>query len=348
MDGKTVRKCWKIGAVVLVLVWAILFIRFRKRAVDTAAGSPQSVPASVTRQHIDPAPEISLQINHADGLTLYRGTPMVLNVRVVNHQAMIADAQETSDRVYIQQLRAAAKRSEISKERVEATIARVQLAPEVSAINLGEDDAPWDSFLQLSQQLPDGTLRPLGWTTKVIRPPAAKRLALTTQTEAELTFAVEPSSATQIPLGEYVIVAALNIPAKVGFTPGTWTGLAESDPVKLTIADKPGRLSPDDEERLDLQFADYFYAGGDFAEAAKRAQSALAVNPKSISAEIAIGEARKAQGDLKGALEVFQKARSEYYRQYPKSYEPPTLLLSRISDIEAAMESEQPPAGSPP
>jgi hypothetical protein len=343
-----VRKLWIIGAVVLVLLLAILFVRFRKRAVGMAAGSAQPVPASATRRHIDPAPEISLQINCVDGLTLYRGTPMVLNVRVVNHRAMIADAQEISDRVYIQQLHDAANRGEIPKERVEATIARMDLAPEVSAISLGDDTAPWDSFLQLSQLLPDGTPHPLNWTTKLVRLAQAKRITLTAQTEAELTFVVEPSSAERIPPGEYPIVAALNVPANRGATPGAWTGEANSDPVKVIIRDKPARLTPGDEEELDLHFAAYFYGIGDFVEAAKRAQSALAVNPNSIAAAIAIGEARRAHGDLKAALEAFQKATTEYYRQHPKSYEPPTLLISRIADIEGTLAGEQSPSGSPP
>jgi len=342
-----VRKLWIIAAVVLVLLLAILFVRFRKRAVGTATGLAQPVPATPTRQHIDPAPEISLQINHIDELALYRGTPMVLDVRVVNHQALIADAQEISDRVYMQQLQAAANRGEIPKERVEATITRMDLAPEVGAISLGEDTSPWDSFLKLSQLLPDGTLHSLNWTTKLVRPAQAKRITLTAQTEAELTFVVEPSSAEQIPPGEYPLVAALNVPANRDATPGTWTGQANSDPVKVNILDKPARLTPGDEEKLDLYFAAYFYEIGDFVEAAKRAQSALVVNPNSIAAAIAIGEARKARGDLKGALEAFQKATSEYYRQRPKSYEPPTLLISRIADIEAAMVGES-PSGSPP
>lgn len=341
------RKLWIIGAVVLVLVLAILFFRFHKRVLETAAGSAQPVPASSKRQHIDPAPEISLQINHADEITVYRGTPMVLNVRVVNHQAMIADALEISDRVYIQQLRDTANRGEIPKERVEATIARMDLAPEVSAISLGDDTAPWDSFLQLSQLLPDGTLHPLNWMTKLVRPAQAKRITLTAQTEAELTFVVEPSSAEQISPGEYPIVAALNVPANRGVTPVAWTGLANSDPVKVIIRDKPAHLSSGDEEKLDLHFAAYFYESGDFMEAAKRAQSALAVNPHSIAAAIAVGEARKAHGDLKAALEAFQKATTEYYRQHPKSYEPPTLLISRIADIEAALVGES-PSGPPP
>ena len=72
------------------------------------------------------------------------------------------------------------------------------------------------------------------------------------------------------------------------------------------------------------------------------------MNPKSLAAEIALGEARKAHGDLKDALEAFQKATSEYYQQYPKSYEPPTLLISRISDIKQQSKSSTHPLGTPP
>lgn len=342
------RKVWLAGAILLLIVLVVLFIRWRKKPAETTSGSPTPIAATVTRKHIDPPPAISLQINHANELTLYRGTPMVLTVSIVNHRAMIADAQEKSDLVYVQQLRAGADRGKVPKENVEAQIARMEPTPEVSAINLGADTAPWDSFLQLSQKLPDGTLHPLNWTTKLVRPSGAKRITLTARTEAELTFTVDPSSATQIPPGEYAIVAALNVPSTSSVPPGTWTGQAESDPMKLIIQDKPARLNLGDEEKLDLHFADYFYASGDFAEAGKRAQAALTVNPESIAAAIALGESQKARGNLKDALEIFQKATAEYYSKYPKSYEPPTLLISRISDIEAKMAGTQPPAAQQP
>jgi hypothetical protein len=341
------RKLWLVGTIILVLLLVALLIRWRKKPAETTSALPPPVAATVTRKHIDPPPAISLQINRANEVTLYRGTPMVLTVSIVNHRAMIADAQERSDRVYVQQLRAAAGRGEMPKENVEAEIARMDLAPEVSAISLGDDTAPWDCFLQLSQILLDGTLHPLKWTTKLVRPAQAKRITLTAHTEAELTFVVEPSSAEQIPPGDYAIASALNVPANRGVTPGAWTGQAESDPVKVIIRDKPARLSSGDEEKLDLHFAAYFYESGDFIEAAKRAQSALAVNPNSIAAAIAVGDARRAHGDLKAALEAFQKATTEYYRQHPKSFEPPTLLISRIADIEATMVGES-PSGSPP
>jgi hypothetical protein len=263
---------------------------------------------------------------------------MVITVSIVNHRAMIADAQEKSDRVYVQQLRSAADHGEFPNEKVEARIARMDVAPEVSSINLGEDTAPWSSFLHLTERLPDGTERPLAWATKVVQPPAAKRVTLDAQTSAELTFAIEPWVASQIAAGEYEVVAALDVPANESVKSRTWTGQARSEPVKLTIQDKPLRLTPGDAENLDLQFANYFYAVANFPEAARHAQTVLAANPKSISADIVLGKTKQAQGDLTGALVVFQKAMVEFYKQNPNSYEPPTLLLSRISDIQDHME----------
>jgi hypothetical protein len=331
----------------LVALGFLFFLRHnsqRKKFPEVGVG----VRKQPMRRRIDPAPALSLLINREEELELFRGTPMVLTVSIVNHRAMIADAQEKSDRVHVQQLRAAADRGEMPKENVEAQIARMELAPEVGAIHLGSDAVPWDSSLQLSEKLSDGTLRPLSWAARPVQPAAAKHVTLKAKTSAELRFVADPSVAAQIPPGVHQIVAALDVPSTGNAKSGTWTGQSQSEPVALTIQEKPGLLSPADEEKLDLHFVDYFYASGDFTEAAKRAQSALAVNPKSIVAAIALGEAEKAHGDLKGALEAFQKATSEYYRQYPKSYEPPTLLISRISDIEAAIEIEHPPSGSPP
>lgn len=341
------RKLWLVGAIVLVVLLAAVWIRWRKKLVETSSGSPPPVTAAVTRRHIDPPPAISLQINRANELMLYRGTPMVISVSIVNHRAMMADAQQTSDRVYIQQLHAAADRGELPKKRVEGQIARMGLAPEVSSIHLGEDTAPWDSFLHLSERLPGGTERPLAWATKVVQPPAAKRVTLDAQTSADLTFAIEPSVASQIASGEYEVVAALDVPANGTVKSGNWTGQARSEPVKLIIQDKPLRLTPGDAEKIELQFANYFYVVANFPEAARHAEAALATNPKSISADIVLGETKRAQGDLKGALGVFQKATVEFYLQNPNSYEPPTLLLSRISDLQEKLESAEPKAASP-
>ena len=340
------RKLWWVGAIVLVVLLGV-FIHWRRKPAETFSGSTTPVARAATRRHIDPPPAISLQINRANELTLYRGTPMVITVSIVNHRAMIADAQEKSNRVYIEQLRSAADHGELPRERVDAQIARMDLAPEVSSINLGEDTAPWHSFLHLSERLPDGTKRPLAWATKVVQPPAAKRVTLDVRTSADLTFAIEPSVASQIAAGEYELVAALDVPANGSVNSGTWTGHARSEPVKLTIQDKPLRLTPGDAEKLELHFANYFYAVANFPEATRHAQAALAENPKSISADIALGEIKRAQGDLAGALEVFQKATVEFYQQNPNSYEPPTLLLSRISDLQGKLESAHPKAASP-
>jgi tetratricopeptide (TPR) repeat protein len=107
------------------------------------------------------------------------------------------------------------------------------------------------------------------------------------------------------------------------------------------------RQQPHHREKLELHFANYFYAVAKFPDAARHAEAALATNPKSISADIVLGEVKRAQGDLAGALEVFQKATLEFYQQNPNSYEPPTLLLSRISDLQEKLESAGPKAASP-
>lgn len=48
------RKLWLVGAIVLVMLLAALFIHRRKKPVDTASASPTAAAAPVTRKRIDP------------------------------------------------------------------------------------------------------------------------------------------------------------------------------------------------------------------------------------------------------------------------------------------------------
>ena len=123
-----------LSVVALLLFLAALgflfFLRHnsqRKKFPEVGVG----VRKQPMRRRTDPAPALSLLINREEELVLYRGTPMVLTVSIVNHRAMIADAQEKSDRVYVQQLRAAADHGKMPKENIKAQIARMELAPEV-------------------------------------------------------------------------------------------------------------------------------------------------------------------------------------------------------------------------
>ena len=62
--------------------------------------------------------------------------------------------------------------------------------------------------------------------------------------------------------------------------------------------------------------------------------AALAANPKLIRAEMIVGEAKEAQGDLSGARDAFAGAKRLFDEQYPKSYEAPQYLIYKIATLD--------------
>ena len=90
----------------------------------------------------------------------------------------------------------------------------------------------------------------------------------------------DPSVAAQIPPGVYQIVAALDIPSTGNAKSGTWTGQSQSEPVALTIQEEPPHLSPTDEEKLDLHFADFFFASGDYSESSPQGTGCFDSEPE--------------------------------------------------------------------
>ena len=111
---------------------------------------------------------------------------------------------------------------------------------------------------------------------------------------------------------------------------GQWRGRVETAPVKLTVQPKPPRLSPEDQMRRELDFADFYLATHQAAKALKHAKNAVAANPKDVRALATVAESKESAGDLQGALAAYSGALAEFVRQNPNPPEPPAHLLDKV------------------
>ncbi len=110
--------------------------------------------------------------------------------------------------------------------------------------------------------------------------------------------------------------------------------------MKLSIREKPSRLAGADEDKPDLDFATYYHTVSNVSEALGYAQKALVSNPNSIPAYILVGDIKEAQGDLRGALTAYRKAKHEFCQQYPNSSEPPLYLIYKTSSLMNKLEGK--------
>lgn len=327
------------GLIACLLVLTIFLVLWeRRRRQSTASDSRQKATPA---ERIASMPVITLQVNHTSQLTVYQGTPLILMVGIANDRARIAAAQDVSDQVYLAELQGAAARGEASPQRVQAVRARLENKPAIDSIKVGDETASWDSFVHFAQQLPDGTQQSLPWTVTLSAAPKGKSLTLDAKNDAEVDYLLAPSAASQLAVGEYQIRAVMEVSAEARLSEDHWRGRVASEPVRLTVLEKPAHLIAAEEQEWNLDFARYYQKTNDPAQALKQAQKVLAANPRSIPAHILIGEVKEGQGDLRGALEAYQIAEADFYEQYPNSYEAPLYLVYKASDLLGRLRQSQ-------
>ncbi len=332
-----------IAVLLLAITGLILWLapRWRERLTQRAErGRAGATPTAVVRDIIElpPLPNISLQIDRNHELVVYRGTPLLFEVRLANRRAINADFANHAERAYVETLKVRLSRGEIPKEQAATQLAALRGEHKSQPLLLGDEATGWEQFVHISQLLPDGKRQPLPWPLKLVAPPEAKTLTLDAKNTAQLDYLLDLVTAAQIPAGDYRILAAVEVPVDAKVAADRWRGRVESEPAKLTILPRPDRLTPEEEEKTHLQFARYYQAAKDWTHAQESAQKALAANPKSIPAHILVGEVKEAQGDLRGALEAFQTAQTEFYKQYPESYEAPLYLIYKSAELLAKLK----------
>lgn len=339
------KRIVEISLIVLLVVVLALFGRrlhrlLRQTKATDSASDRSRILAIQTEESVAGLPAISLQINKQHSLTEFQGTPLILEVRLANPRASNAELENLANEAYIEEIQADVAAGKLTQPSADQAIARSSGKAKVGAVTIGGGEKQWYRFIHFEEQLADSTSRPLTWPLRLLAEPQEKAIVLDAENVAGIKYAIEPDAAKQIDLGDHRIVAVVQVTPADQSPIGRWTGRAESDPVKLSIAPPKSGLSSSEGESINLQFARYFKALGDQAQTLKYAEKALAARSVSIPALTLIGDIKQQQGDVKSALKAYARAESEFFHQYPDSIEPPVYLFEQIGDL-----TEKPSSG---
>jgi hypothetical protein len=331
-----------ILAFLLIAVILSLFLYFRFSR--ETANAPLTTSSSGTKaggweeQEIPSLPDIALEINTEQELTTFHGTPLVFTVRLANQRAANAEAENRSRENSIAVIEDNVVKGKIRADKAKIMLSHFRRTRQVKPVRLGTPDQGWDQFVHFEYRREGENFQRADWVLKSAVAPESKSIALDANNRVDSSYAMTPETAASLPVERLEIVAVLEVPPGGTLPLEHWRGRAVSDPVKLIIRLLPVNLSPEDRGTQNLQTADYFAILKDWPGTLASAQKAIAANPKMIRAYMRLGDAKEAQGDLKGARDAFDTAKRLFNEQYPDSYEYPLFLIQKIADLDARLK----------
>lgn len=328
-----------------------LFRRFPREASPTsptpvkAIAGPESPPkaksiAEIEQENAPPLPDVSLQINAQGEAQVIQGTPLIFTVRAANPRAANTLATNQAHERSLALIEEKLSKGELSSQDAQPLLELARVKREVRTVRLGTSDRGWEKYLHFEVQTAGAPFAPVNWPLTLVKSPNVKSVLLDGSSNVQVQYALNPEAAAQVPAGEYVLQAVLEVAAGTSLPQELWRGRVASAPVKLKIRPAPAQLSTADRASVGLERAEFFSTTHDWASALQSAQDALKEDPRLIRAQMIQGEAKEARGDLAGARDAFSQAVRLFSEQYPDSYERPQYLLDRIAALEKRLGSQ--------
>jgi hypothetical protein len=260
-------------------------------------------------------PSVGLHVNDGHSAEVAVGTPLWFTVGVNNAAASneLSAAEDLAARL------AHIPSKAPSRARLQADYDR---RSRPSTITLGDAAHPWTEAVQLLVRDAQGGERALSIPAPRMGAPAGV-VALDAYSSARANFGVPEVDAAP---GAYSVVACL------GRT-GSWNGRACSEPVQLTVQERPARLAPDRQSILDRNSGRFAMLAGDAPRLEQAGNRLIAADAGDVDGHVYVGEALNLQGRWADALSEFTTARVYFHRSHPGAVEPPRFLDLRINQL---------------
>lgn len=267
---------------------------------------------------------ISLRVNEEAEASVFQDETLLLQVAVSNKKAQSDLRWNMAGKERMAELNELLKQGKIKQEeydREKASIEKSRRTPPVT--ELGSATVSWTSAINWKVmntanrnyiELPVSLMQ---------NPSAAGKAVLDANGYYIACFGIAPGELKKTGPGTYAIECIINnIP---------------SNAVLLTIRDGMMSETMAASEPVLLQTGRYYWHAGNGAKTMEYADRVLAKNPASLDGLSLKGDGQLLQRSYLPALETYNKAIAEYYKQNGKGSEPPEYLISMIDFIKKEM-----------
>ena len=262
---------------------------------------------------------INLRINEGEEAVVFQDEPIFLDLAIYNKKAQADRRWNMAGEERLIELDELLKQGKITQEEYDkekASIEKNRRTPSSIEIELTQKDGKIEAIVWKASgphganALPDHIFIPPSW------PLIKNKIILDADGYYIMSYAIAPGDLKSVTPSTYLIECSIN-----GFP---------SNQVKLIVKSGAMNDAIANSEAILLRTGRYYQHADNGDKVVEFADKILAKNPASVDGLSLKGDGQVLQKSYLPALETFNKAVKEYYRQNGADSEPPEYLQSRI------------------
>lgn len=262
---------------------------------------------------------INLSINEEKEAVVFQDEPIIFDLAIYNKKAQSERRWNMAGEERMKELDELLKQGKIKQEEYDkekASIEKNRRTPSSIEIDLTEKKGKIDAIVWKASgpyganALPDHIFIPPTW------PLIKNKIILDADGYYILSYVIAPGELKSVKPGTYIIECSIN-----NFPSNTVKLILKSGVMSETMANSESVL---------LRMGRYYQHADNGGKVVEFADKILAKNPASVDGLSLKGDGQVLQKSYLPALETYNKAVKEYYRQNGADSEPPEYLQSRI------------------
>lgn len=268
------------------------------------------------------AQTIALKINDKMIDTAYQDEPVIIYFSISNASAQYAERWNLAGERRISALKKELEAGRLTQLAYDEEKRRIDSNKRyVNPIMIGDATEPWTKSIQWMITEKKNEKVPVSFPLHLLPyPGTTEKIVLDANSFTMAAFGISPGDIQKVPAGIYDIRIKLNE--------------AESNPVSLQIISGAMPASLRNSVPELLHRGRYAWHMKDAINTLRYANEILGTDPNSIDGFSLQGDGLVLQDSYLPALESFNKALKEYYKQFGENAEPPEYLLGQISSLK--------------
>jgi tetratricopeptide (TPR) repeat protein len=260
---------------------------------------------------------ITIKANYSNTVTIYHDEPLLLTVSLTNKEAQENSRWNKAADRRLNELEDLLKENKISKEVYDKERnALLGGKRSLEFATVGEMGKPWSSMIKWKLiNTNSGTEDKLN-VRKMVNPSSEDVAVLNDKGYYTAYFGLDVEEMKKIAAGTYEIIAEIEN--------------EKSKPVEVTLKNETMPAAIAGNEEMLLKNGQYYWHAGDVEQGMSYANKLLKRNPASVDGLSLKGDLQVMTNSYQPALESYNMALKEFYKQNPGLTEPPEYLLGMI------------------